>query len=92
MGLTLLVRGTAGLGAAPVGGRMVVMGSGMISSGVDSNGEVEVETPPKPFIRLLVRLREADDVERTSMLLPFGKLLSASIKQECSRGDTSQHW
>lgn len=49
------------------GGNMV---SGTISSGVDSNGEVDVETPPKPFISVFERfIDEAGELERTSMLL-----------------------
>lgn len=60
----------------PVGGRIVVKGSGIISSGVESKGEVDVETPPNPFIKLLVNVKEAVDVERASMLFPFVKGVS----------------
>lgn len=53
---------------------------GIISSGVDSNGEVEDETPPKPFIRLLVRLRDDGELDRTS-IPPFGIEVSALKKK-----------
>lgn len=58
----------------------MVIGSGIISSGVDNRGDVDVDTPPKPFMRLFVRFSDADEVERTNMLFPFGKLLSTWIK------------
>lgn len=70
------MRGTVGLLDVPVGGRIVVIGSGIISSGVDNRGDVDVDTPPKPFMRLFVKFSDADEVERTSILFPFGKLLS----------------
>lgn len=43
-----------------------------MSSGVDNNGEVEVETPPKLLIILLVMVSEAAEVDRTSMLALLG--------------------
>lgn len=45
---------------------------GIMSSGVDNNGEVEVETPPKLLIILLVMVSEAAEVDRTSMLALLG--------------------
>lgn len=54
-----------------VEGRILAKGSVTISSGVDNKGEVEVDTPPKLFIMLLVRFNDAVDVERTSRF-PFG--------------------
>lgn len=44
---------------------------GIISSGVDSKGEVEFDTPPKPLIKLLVKFNEAVEVERTNIFAPF---------------------
>lgn len=56
---------------------------GIMSSGVDSNGEVDVETPPKPLIILLAMVREAAEVDRTSMLALLGGMAGfASIKQK----------
>lgn len=65
------MRDTAEVLVVPVEGSIVVKGSGIISSGVDSKGDVDVETPPKPFIKLLVNVKDAADVERASMLFPF---------------------
>lgn len=48
---------------------------GIISSGVDRSGDVDVETPPKPFIMLFVRFKETVDVERTSMFPPFAVIV-----------------
>lgn len=50
-----------------------------MSSGVESKGEVEVETPPKPLIRLLLILRLAGEFERT-IILPLVIALSAEKK------------
>lgn len=47
-----------------------------MSSGVESKGEVEVETPPKPLIKVLVILRAAGELERT-IILPLVIALSA---------------
>lgn len=54
-----------------MGGSIVVRGSGIISSGVDNKGEVDVETLPNPFIMLLVSVKDAEDVERANILFPF---------------------
>lgn len=56
---------------------------GIMSSGVDNNGEVEVETPPKPLIILLAMVREAAEVDRTSMVALLGGMAGlASIKRK----------
>lgn len=81
MGLTLLARGitvpTAGTGCDTI---VLRVSGGIISSGVDSKGEVEEDTAPKPFIRLLVRLSVDGELERTS-IPPFGKAVSAKTNE-----------
>lgn len=38
----------------------------IISSGVDNRGEVDDDTPPKPFSKLLVKFKEDGEFDRTS--------------------------
>lgn len=67
MGLTLFARGitvpTAGTFCDTI---LFNVSGGIISSGVDSRGEVDDDTPPKPFSKLLVRFREDGEFARTS--------------------------
>lgn len=53
------------LGLVAGAGRILDMGSDIMSSGVESRGDVDEETAPNPLIKLLVKLRDAGDVERT---------------------------
>lgn len=60
IGLTLFERGIT----APTDGTtgwdtIVFMGSGIMSSGVESRGDVEDDTAPKPFINVLVKFNAA---------------------------------
>lgn len=83
MGLTLFVRGMTEPTDGTFCGNMVLIVSGIISSGVDSSGEVDDDTPPNPFISEFVKLRDAGELERTS-IPPFGRVLSENIKIHCS--------
>ena len=77
IGLTLFERVWVPLGFVVGAGRILDMGSDIMSSGVESKGDVEEDTPPNPLIKVLVMLRDEGDVERT-IIVPLVIGLSTS--------------
>lgn len=71
MGLTLFVRGIPPV-VVVVLVEIGFSGSGMMSSGVDrERGEVDEETAPNPFRRVLLMFRLAGEFGRTNIPLPL---------------------
>lgn len=79
MGLTLFVLGITGPDDVAFVDTKGLIVSGIIpSSGVDNKGEVEEDTPPKPFNTL--DIFKDGEFGRTSIPLPFDMVFSKYIR------------
>lgn len=77
MGLTLFDLGITGPEDPAFDGTIEFKESGIMSSGVDNNGEVDEDTPPNPFNTFDI-LKDGE-FGRTSIPLPFDIVFSIAI-------------